>query len=93
MSEETQRLYSVVMKEKDSEGKLMSIEADELLYTTPYGEGKVVLMAIVDDGAFYIPIENVCWTEQHAHVKEDAEVGRKMAMEKMRGRTSEVSYT
>jgi hypothetical protein len=87
------RMHSIILKEKDGGGNFIYIEADSIMPTYPYGEGKPVLMASLDDKAFFIPTEQIMWIEQNWGVKEDIKVAQGMVDKKTKIKTNDVSFS
>lgn len=73
------RMHSIILKEKDKEGNWLSIDVDMVMPTFILGENMPMLMGIVDDRAYFIPIEQVNWFEQNFGVKNDAKLAEEMA--------------
>lgn len=78
-SETTKRMHSIILKEKDKEGNWLSIDVDMVMPTFILGETQPMLMGVVDDRAYFIPIEQVNWFEQNFGVKNDSKLAEEMA--------------
>ena len=87
------RMHSIILKEKDASGNFIYIEADSIMPTYPYGEGKPVIMAKLDDGAYFIPVEQIMWIEQHHGVSEDMKIAQGIMDKKTKIKTHDVSVS
>jgi len=65
------RMHTIVLKEKDVNGKYMSMDVDTISPTQPFGEKYPIVMATVGDAAFFVPMSQINWIEQHYGVQED----------------------
>jgi hypothetical protein len=80
--EAVSRMHTVILKEKDKEGNMMYMSVDSVMPTFIFGENFPMIMAVVDDRAFFIPMEQVNWFEQNRGVKNDHKIARAMMDEK-----------
>lgn len=81
--EEPKRMHSIILKEKDVNGNWLSLDVDQILPIFPFGETNPMLMAIVDDKSYFIPLTQINWYEQNYGVKSDMELGKAIAKQKM----------
>ena len=77
------RMHSIILKEKDKEGNWLSIDVDAVLPFHIFGEGQPMIIAIVDDHAYFIPLEQLNWFEQNWGVEKDAKMAHNMVQEKI----------
>jgi len=92
-TEPKMRMHSIILKEKDASGNFIYIEADLIQPTFPYGENKPVIMASLDDKAFFIPAEQILWIEQNFGVLEDMKIAQGMMDKKTKIKTHDVSVS
>lgn len=76
---EVKRMHSIILKEKDKDGNWLSIDVDGVMPTFILGETLPMLMGIVDDRAYFIPIEQINWFEQNFGVANDTKLAEEMA--------------
>ena len=80
--DEKPRMHTIVFKEKDKEGKQFFVDVDTIMPPVfMFGEGYPILMATVDDKAFFIPLENVHHFEQNYGVAADTKHAETLASE------------
>ena len=89
--EPKQRMHSIVLKETNEDGEFIYIEADSIMPTYPYGEGKPVIMATLDDTAYFIPVENINWIIQNYGVKSDVELAQTTMAKRTKVKNHDVS--
>lgn len=82
--QEKQMMHSIIFKEKDKEGNFLLIDVDNLMPSFMFGEAHPMIIGIVGDKAFHIPLANVNWFEQHYGVKKDTELAMRMLQEKLK---------
>jgi len=82
IKEESKRMYSIVLKEKDKDGNWLSIDVDEVMPTYIFGENNPMVMGVVDDRSYFIPINQMNWFEQNFGVKNDVKLAQTLAKEK-----------
>ncbi len=73
MTDENPKMHTVVLKEKDGEGKWISMDVDTITPTFPFGEKMPMIMAVDGDFAYFIPMEQVNFFQQNFGVKGDFE--------------------
>jgi len=84
-----ERAHTIILKEKDKEGNWLSLDIDSIFPIFPFGESTPMLMAIVDDKSYFIPLAQINWYEQNYGVKDDMELGQKIAAQKMKGKITQ----
>lgn len=82
--EEPKRMHSIILKEKDKDGNWLSLDVDSIFPHFPFGETNPMLMAIVDDKSYFIPLAQINWWEQNFGVRKDMELGKMIAEQKMK---------
>ena len=80
----TERLHTIVLKEKDKEGNWLSLDVDTIFPVAPFGETVPMIMAIVDDKSYFIPLAQINWYEQNHGVKGDLELAQTMNEQRMK---------
>jgi len=86
VEEPKERLYNIILKERDSEGKSMYLGVDMIAPTFPYGKDFPVLMGVVEDKSYFVPIDQILWVEQTSGAKSDIEIA-KITMEQKKVKT------
>ena len=78
------RMHTITLKEKDAQGRFLYIDVDQVLPVNLFGESCPMVMAVIDDRAYFIPIEQMNWFEQNYGVQNDAKIAKTMHNEKMK---------
>ncbi len=94
MTNKTKRMYSIILKEKGDKNDWLSIDVDQVIPTFPFGEQFPVLMAIVDDRSYFIPLSQLNWFEQNFGAEKDTEMAKAMIDEKRKrkGNPTDASF-
>ncbi len=88
--EKTERMHSIVLKEKDKDDNWLSLDVDQVIPIFLFGEQNPMVMGIVDDRAYFIPFAQMNWFEQNYGVKNDTEVAKTIATEKLKRKGNSV---
>lgn len=91
MTNEKPKMHTVVLKEKDENNKWISMDVDTITPTFPFGEKMPMIMAVDDDFAYFIPMEQVNFFQQNYGVKNDFGDVQKMMEKKTNIRRSDPS--
>lgn len=91
VKEEKKRMHSIILKEKDTEGNWLSIDVDYILPIHMFGEAYPIVMGVVDDRAYFIPLETMNWFEQNFGVERDTELAHKLAEAKRTTKKGDVA--
>ena len=84
-----ERAHTIILKEKDKDNNWLSLDVDSIFPIFPFGESTPMIMAIVDDKSYFIPLAQINWYEQNYGVKDDMELGQKIAAQKMKGKITQ----
>jgi len=72
------RMHTIILKEKDVQGRFMFLDVDQVIPVNLFGEQCPMVMGVVDDRAYFIPLEQMNWFEQNFGVKKDAKIAKAM---------------
>jgi len=73
-----ERMHTIILKEKDTQGRFMFLNVDQVIPVNLFGEACPMVMGVVDDRAYFIPLEQMNWFEQNYGVKKDAKIAKAM---------------
>lgn len=77
-----ERMHTIIFKEKDKDGNQFFLNVDMVLPLFLFGETHPMVMGIVDDQAYFIPLTEMHHFEQNYGVKEDTQLAAKITEEK-----------
>jgi hypothetical protein len=72
------RMHTIILKEKDAAGRFMFLDVDQVIPVNLFGDACPMIMGVIDDRAYFIPLEAMNWFEQNFGVKDDSKIAKAM---------------